>query len=412
MPLLWALGWTVTTLVGIDVDQQFTIFGASGAVTFSALSGALLHLLLPVARPPATGTPHASTPDRSDLHEHQPATSSSAPAPSASPPSTPCGARRDGPDGQPQRLRPVPDDVEVVGGDAARSGLHHRGEPRAPPWSTRPSTRPTPGGLEEFPGAAGRGARRRRGRRSPAGQHGERLHVRPPGRPAAHRDPRVRGPHQKGRLRGRDGPRPARRPPGRTGRGGHRSRVGLLRSPRRRPVQPRRPRVPAALAGPTASVLGDPDQPHTYTYIPDIGEGLAVLGEHPDAPGQVWHLPNDPDTRTTRQLVDVVYRLAGQPRARVRAGAARCSSRLASLTNRTAARTAGDAVPVRGAVHRRQQQDHHQARRPAPPRSSRPWPRPLPATRTRRRRRTTTWGETRPMVGGPTGWARQRGPRF
>ena len=50
-----------------------------------------------------------------------------------------------------------------------------------------------------------------------------------------------------------------------------------------------------------------------------VGEGLAVLGEHPDAPGQVWHLPNDPDTRTTRQLVDVVYRQAGQPRGRVRA---------------------------------------------------------------------------------------------
>jgi len=75
---------------------------------------------------------------------------------------------------------------------------------------------------------------------------------------------------------------------------------------------------PAALAGKTATVLGDPDQPHTYTYIPDIGEGLALLGEHPDAPGQVWHLPNDPDTRTTRQLVDLVYQLAGQPRTRLR----------------------------------------------------------------------------------------------
>ena len=66
---------------------------------------------------------------------------------------------------------------------------------------------------------------------------------------------------------------------------------------------------PAALAGKTATVLGDPDQPHThtYTYLPDIGEGLAVLGEHPDAPGEVWHLPNDPDTRTTRQLVDLAY---------------------------------------------------------------------------------------------------------
>ena len=76
---------------------------------------------------------------------------------------------------------------------------------------------------------------------------------------------------------------------------------------------------PAALAGKTAGVLGDPDQPHTYTYIPDIGEGLAVLGEHPAATGQVWHLPNDPDTHTTRQLVDVVYRQAGQPHGRVRA---------------------------------------------------------------------------------------------
>jgi nucleoside-diphosphate-sugar epimerase len=75
---------------------------------------------------------------------------------------------------------------------------------------------------------------------------------------------------------------------------------------------------PAALAGKTATVLGDPDQPHTYTYIPDIGEGLAVLGEHPDAPGQVWHLPNDPDTRTTRQLVDIAYRQAGQPRGKLR----------------------------------------------------------------------------------------------
>ena len=73
-----------------------------------------------------------------------------------------------------------------------------------------------------------------------------------------------------------------------------------------------------ALAGKTASLLGDPDQPHTYTYIPDIGEGLAVLGLHPDAVGEIWHLPNDPDIRTTRHLVEVAYRLAGQPKAKVR----------------------------------------------------------------------------------------------
>ena len=115
---------------------------------------------------------------------------------------------------------------------------------------------------------------------------------------------------------------------------------------------------PAALAGKTASVLGDPDQPHTYTYIPDIGEGLAVLGEHPDAPGQVWHLPNDPDTRTTRQLVDLVYQLAGQPRGPGPPDAAAAASRRSRWPTRTLRELLGDAVPVRGTLHRRQQQDH------------------------------------------------------
>jgi nucleoside-diphosphate-sugar epimerase len=91
---------------------------------------------------------------------------------------------------------------------------------------------------------------------------------------------------------------------------------------------------PAALAGKTATVLGDPDQPHTYTYIPDIGEGLAVLGEHPNAPGQVWHLPNDPTTHTTRQLVDLVFQQAGQPRTRLRQ-IKPWMIRIAALTNRT-----------------------------------------------------------------------------
>jgi hypothetical protein len=59
MPALWALGWTTTTLGGIAVDKQFTVYGAYGAITFSALSGLLLLLLLPER--PATGAPPAST---------------------------------------------------------------------------------------------------------------------------------------------------------------------------------------------------------------------------------------------------------------------------------------------------------------------------------------------------------------
>lgn len=42
MPVLWALGWLVTEAAGINVEEQFTVFGASGTVVFAALSAFLL----------------------------------------------------------------------------------------------------------------------------------------------------------------------------------------------------------------------------------------------------------------------------------------------------------------------------------------------------------------------------------
>ena len=42
MPVLWALGWIVTETAGINVEKQFTVFGASGTVVFAILSGLLL----------------------------------------------------------------------------------------------------------------------------------------------------------------------------------------------------------------------------------------------------------------------------------------------------------------------------------------------------------------------------------
>src|SRR3712207_214245 len=47
-----------------------------------------------------------------------------------------------------------------------------------------------------------------------------------------------------------------------------------------------------AVEGKTAQVAGDPDQPHTYTYAPDIGKGLVILGEREEALGRAWHLPS------------------------------------------------------------------------------------------------------------------------
>ena len=58
MPVLWALGWTVTTAGGIEVDRQFAVFGAYGAITFMALSGVLLDRLR-AASLPAPAVPPA-----------------------------------------------------------------------------------------------------------------------------------------------------------------------------------------------------------------------------------------------------------------------------------------------------------------------------------------------------------------
>jgi hypothetical protein len=42
MPAMFALAWIVTESAGIDVANQFTVFGASGCVIFGLLSGLLL----------------------------------------------------------------------------------------------------------------------------------------------------------------------------------------------------------------------------------------------------------------------------------------------------------------------------------------------------------------------------------
>jgi hypothetical protein len=61
LPALWALGWTITTAIGYEVDKQVPVFGASGAVTFAALSGVLLHALVPTGPAAAAGRPDAPT---------------------------------------------------------------------------------------------------------------------------------------------------------------------------------------------------------------------------------------------------------------------------------------------------------------------------------------------------------------
>ena len=58
--------------------------------------------------------------------------------------------------------------------------------------------------------------------------------------------------------------------------------------------------------------MGNPDLPHTYTYMPDIGKALVILGEAEQALGQVWHIPSAA-TLTTRQFLQMVGEAIGKP---------------------------------------------------------------------------------------------------
>jgi nucleoside-diphosphate-sugar epimerase len=67
-----------------------------------------------------------------------------------------------------------------------------------------------------------------------------------------------------------------------------------------------------AIKGKAAQVLGNPDLPHTVTYIEDFGRALVTLGEHDEALGEVWHVPNA-ETVTMRTFVQLVFESAGHP---------------------------------------------------------------------------------------------------
>ena len=60
VPVLWALGWTVTAAAGVGVNSQYAVFGAFGAITFMALSGVLLDRLR--AATPAAPSPQHRPP--------------------------------------------------------------------------------------------------------------------------------------------------------------------------------------------------------------------------------------------------------------------------------------------------------------------------------------------------------------
>lgn len=65
-------------------------------------------------------------------------------------------------------------------------------------------------------------------------------------------------------------------------------------------------------AGKPVECFGDPDLPHAYNYTPDVAEGLAILGERPEAIGRAFHLPAA-WTGSSRALIERFGEALGVP---------------------------------------------------------------------------------------------------
>ncbi|HEX9359765.1 MAG TPA: NAD-dependent epimerase/dehydratase family protein [Streptosporangiaceae bacterium] len=75
--------------------------------------------------------------------------------------------------------------------------------------------------------------------------------------------------------------------------------------------------IPRLLDGRTVSVLGDPEVPHSWTYLPDIAAALVTLGADERAWGRAWHVPTNPPM-TQRQIYSALARIAGAPAPKLR----------------------------------------------------------------------------------------------
>lgn len=62
-----------------------------------------------------------------------------------------------------------------------------------------------------------------------------------------------------------------------------------------------------------AQWLGDPKKVHTFTYTPDAGKGVAMLGNTPSAFNQTWHALTSKEKITGEEYVRIACEIAGKP---------------------------------------------------------------------------------------------------
>jgi len=66
-------------------------------------------------------------------------------------------------------------------------------------------------------------------------------------------------------------------------------------------------------AGKTPQWIGNPKAVHTFTFTPDAGSAVALLGSSPAAYGQTWHVPTSKEPMTGADFVRLACEQAGRP---------------------------------------------------------------------------------------------------
>lgn len=74
--------------------------------------------------------------------------------------------------------------------------------------------------------------------------------------------------------------------------------------------------VPALLAGKRLLVIGSADQPHSFTYVPDLAAAMIRAAQTPSLWNRVWHAPTGP-ALTQRQLAAAFADAGGLPTPKV-----------------------------------------------------------------------------------------------
>lgn len=59
-----------------------------------------------------------------------------------------------------------------------------------------------------------------------------------------------------------------------------------------------------------AQWIGNPAKLHSFSYIPDMGKGMYLLGQHPESDNQVWHMPTAAPL-TGKQFIELAARIYG-----------------------------------------------------------------------------------------------------